>query len=155
MSTGSIVVDILTGLGTIIALVIGFINLKDRFENSYPWIDIKFKHFQEKWYEFNIINTGRTTAFDVKIIIRTNWGKYPNEISIEDIKPQQSILRKVAFPPEKEGGVYTVETITTCKRKILFKKIKVDERKATFDEFDKKPLFTYKPMVRVSKSENP
>ena len=81
------------------------------------------------------------------------WGNDPDRIYIENIKPQQSILRNVSFPPAKKGGVYRIETLTRCKRKIFFKEIDVDEQKKTIDDFDLKPLTSYEPKTRVVKRE--
>ena len=153
MSTVSIAFDIIIGICAVIALGLSIFNLKDWFENSYPWINIKIKHHQDNWYEFNIINTGKTTAYDVYIFITLRWGKDPERIHLPNIKPQQSILRNVNFPPAKKGGVYVIETLTRCKRKIIFKKIDIDEQKKTYDDFDKEPLFRYKPKVRVSEGK--
>ena len=149
MSVANIILDIIVGVCAVIALGLGIFNLKDWFENSYPWIDIKIKHRQDHWYEFDIINTGKTTAYEVYIFITLGWGSNPERLYIDNIKPQQSILRQVGFPPAKKGGVYRIETLTKCKRKKMFKKTDIDEQKKTFDDFDKKPLFTYEPKIKT------
>ena len=153
MSIGSIIADVIISLGTLAALIIGIFNLRDWFDNSYPWIDITLKHHQDNWWEFDINNTGKTTAHDVTIHINLGWGKDPDRIYIENIKPQQSILRNVSFPPAQKGGVYRIDTLTRCNRKFFFKKYTVDEQKKTIDDFDTNPLFTYESKVRVSKKK--
>jgi len=149
MDVAGIIIDSIVGLCAIVALGLGIFNLKDWFENSYPWIEIKIKHYQGQTYEFEMINTGKTTAYEVLIFITLGWGKNPEKIHVVSIKPQQSILRKVSFPPAKKGGVYRIETLTRCKRKKLFKTIDIDEQKKTFDDFDNKPLFKYEPKSKA------
>ena len=154
MSIGSIIADVIISLGTLTALIIGIFNLRDWFDNSYPWIDITIKHHQDNWWEFDIINTGKTTAYDVYIFTKLGWGNDPERIHIEDIKPQQSILRNVSFPPAKKGGVYRIEILTRCNRKFFFKRYTVDEQKKSIDDFGTKPLYTYEPKVKVVKRDN-
>lgn len=146
---------IISSLSLLISLVIGYFTISNWHENSYPWIDISIKHHQKELYELSIINTGKTTAFDLLIFISTGWGETePNRIDIRSIKPQQSLLRKIKLPLAKQGGVYTIKTTIRCKRKFLFfKKATVDEQEKTFANFDIKPLIKYKPQVKTSGSK--
>lgn len=124
--------SVINSIGISIAVVIGIYSLVKTIENSYPWIDIRVKSLEEVgFFEFKIKNTGKTTAFDLYTHIILDWGSSsPDRIHIEKLLPQQTESRRVGFPPNKKGAVYTLNTITRCKRRNLIgKKKDVPEQK--------------------------